>query len=495
MFFVEGVSWKYIYKNEVIMQLKQLVLVLIASSFLLADSSTGKRDSAAYLGAKQLDKDSLGSLVLRQNSIDPRIMQIKVVPQGAQGLTGLAATLQGSSCGYHAMKNGILFSQALLESSEKAHYLASLQSLDYTHFLFGGPQAPWRQFIMQQRFRTVARKIYREQIEKSLKQCSLEDRQLLSRCIHDLEVVDPVVSPAGFTYSADNAIVYSQLTQRMEKMMRQGSKHSIALKRLVEKLADYFGSLAIHFTIAYDGRCYDSNKTLSHVVGDAYGCWVSPAEIAAMVNYQRDEGLLQTHPDLLVATYGEVFGGAAEHASVSEKLSQLYTLVTETDDDVVGVVLVYLGGTANVLSLRDKITVWAKNLLGSFYSEAQQLQKNQDYGHWVSLVVSRIKGDMRYYLLDSLNSTRALSRSRIRDLIAIFDGKKELPGYQWTVGYTDSSAFKESKGVSLEVYKEDSEQSLSLNKTNIALGVGSISVAGLAYYYYQMVKPFIELGT
>ena len=481
-FYREGILVLYSIR-EVIMQLKQVALVLIIGSSLCADSLTVRQareaHSLPYLGSQQLDKRTLGSMVLKQDSADSRILQIKVVPQSAQGLTGLAATLQGSSCGYHAMKNGLLFSLALLEGSERDQYLQSLRSADYAHFLFGDVQAPWRQFIIQQRFKPIARKVYHRQVKKALKNCFKEDDQLLRRCINDLDLVDPVVSQKGFCYSADKAVVCSQLSQRMEKMISQGSKYSVALRRLHGRLNECFSDIAITFTIAFDGRCYEPyalTKTLAQFSGESYGRWVNSGEIIALVDHQRAEGLLQVHPRLLVATYGDDLGGEAEHAFTSEKLSQLYALVTETDDDIVGTVLVYLGGNKTDKSFVVKLRSWAGGFFGSFSGDALQLQARQDFSHWIALVVSRIKGDMRYYVLDSLNGTGALSRSRIRDLIDIFDGKKELPGYQWTTEQT------------LNVFHalEPKKPFLS-QRTKVLLGSigGSIGVAGLACYGYK----------
>ncbi len=459
------------------MTTKQLVLVLMAAGPLYADSQTVDAARAAhtlpYNGAEQFTKDTPG--VAKVDANDPRRMQIKVAPQNVPGTTGLAAGLQGSSCGYHATKNGILQALALLQNADRAQYRESMQSTDYAHFLFGTPEAPWRQEIMKQRFKSVARKIYRRKIEEALKKDTVADKALLRHCINALEPVDPVFTPEGFVYRADIDLVYAQLLQRMETMLLHGSKFAPASVQLhQEKLTEFFDAITIEFTIALDGRCYEPHnptKTIGQVSGDQYGKWVSSDEITSLVEHQRGTGLLQTQPRLLVATYGEDLGGLTEHAFASEKLSQLYALVTETDDDVVGVVLVYLGGSKpSESSTMQKIWSW----FDSFSSHAEKLQSTQDRGHWISLVVSRIKGDMNYYALNSTNGN-VLNHARVNELISYFDGKKELPGYEWTIGQT-------GKPMHHEATKKPSYRKTKLLLGGIGLGI-------LGYYAYKWYYP------
>ena len=466
------------------MKSKQLVIALIVGSSLGADMRTVKQareaHSLSYLSSEQIGTDRLGSLLLQKNSSDARVMQIKVAPQMSQGLFSLAATLEGSSCGYHAVKNGILFSLALLEGPAKDTYLPLLKSDEYARVLFGKPQAPFRLFVMQQRFKRIASTIYHKQIEMALKHSVNQDNQVLLRCIHDLDVVDPTVAEQEFSYSADTAIVCSQLKQRMEKMIAQGSSHSEALKRLLGKLKEYFNHQKIQFTITFDGRCSTFTRPLGSIVEGSmnpwqgvvkkindlhlYGRWATSAEIMDMVDYQRSEGLLQEHPRLLVAV-GE-YGAFA-----NDKLSALYALLTETDDDLIGTVLVYLGSS-------EKLEKVVKKYTKTFAEEAQQLQQSQDYGHWISLVVSRIKGDKRYYVLDSLNSSGALSHHKIRELIDIFDGKKQLPGYQWTISQAQRATTSLSSLPSGKSF-------LSLRTKALLVGIGLAALACGGYLSYS----------
>lgn len=159
----------------------------------------------------------------------------------------------------------------------------------------------------------------------------------------------------------------------------------------------------------------------------------------------------------------------------------------ETNDDCVGVVLVYLpsgGGTMAYKPVRRMVS-WVESWFSSyvgFAQDAKSIQSGQDSGHWVTLVVARIKGDVRYYILDSLGINR-LRASRINDIIDMFDRKKSLPGYEWSAMQAQQLVAKSNVP---PVVKAQPSQ---LSWTTLSIGV---AVAGLctygAYSFYTHKK-------
>ncbi len=57
----------------------------------------------------------------------------------------------GASCGYHALRNGILLGKAVLNAPQCNQYLTDLYSPDHMNAFFGTQWSPWRSFILEQR--------------------------------------------------------------------------------------------------------------------------------------------------------------------------------------------------------------------------------------------------------------------------------------------------------------------------------------------------------
>ena len=85
------------------------------------------------------------------------------------------------------------------------------------------------------------------------------------------------------------------------------------------------------------------DNVIARVSQEKNGSWVQTDEMQKLVKAQRGDGILANEPTLLVATYGE-YHGDDEHAVASEELVQLYSLIRNTKQDCVRVVLVYLPG-------------------------------------------------------------------------------------------------------------------------------------------------------
>lgn len=424
-----------------------VVVIALGMGACVAESPLVRQARAEFakpgITAQQFDRDFLKAYKTHEKG---QAVQITVENQ-CTGIVGLEGSLQTSSCAYHAIKNGILCALAILNSAEREEYLRSMISGDYSRLLFGLPASPWRLEIMKARFQSVARKVYRKQIARSLKKSRSAERRLIKHCIKNLLPLDPIQGPEGFRYRADKEQIYAQLTERMNTMIRQGSKHAGMLKSLLDCFNHYFeDTVEVNFAISLDGRCYDPHnptKTLGTVQGDQYGTWVTSSEITCLADYQRTEGLMQTCPSLLVATYGDDIGGHDDHAYASENLAKLYAVAHETEDDLIGVVLVYLSSQYEE-TWWHRLTGWFSDQKSSFAGDAYSIQHSYDRGHWVACVISRINKGMQYYVLDSVNSDRVLAHPRVQDLIQIFNGKKELPGYQWTRDQVGEAVKKKS---------------------------------------------------
>ncbi len=403
-----------------------------------------------YTHAAQLTKEDLGGLFVAQDAHDNRRIQIKSVAQSSTG----DEELRGASCGYHAFRNGTLSAFALINKGEAQGALKELASQNHAHNLFGTKSSPWRIEVGRVRNEPTARKVFRETVYNSLTfpdDDVLQEYNFLIRCAREITVpalARPAVWEDGFHYSVTKKEVYASLIERLNKLALQGgqeqkqmSKALINNRTLLDK---YFNDdFSIDFTIDFEGVCTRADapkKLLARVAGDKYGNWLQTDEMPTLVNAQRDSGILEKEPTLFVATYGEDLGGDEHHAFASEKFTQLYALIRETKNDCVGVVLVYLSGGSPSKGGKPSIVrkmfswfgSWFASKQNSFAQDAQEIQSVHDSGHWISLVVSRIKGDIRYYVHDSLGNANRLRNSRVNEIIDVLDGKKSLPGYSWT---------------------------------------------------------------
>lgn len=459
-----------------------------------------------YSHASQLSRDHLGGLFLAQDAQDLRRIQIKSV---SQSLTGDECELRGASCGYHALRNGTLTALSLLDKGEAQSKLKQIASQRHANELFGTKIAPWRIEIGRLRNESTARKIFRERIVKGFNhQVANKEFDLLMRCVGEINVpalARPAVWEDGFHYSVSKKEVYEALAERLNKFAAQGTKdQQVASKALLANRAtldQYFDkNLDVDFKIDFEGACTftNSQQGLTRVPGVRYGNWVQSDEMPSLVNAQRDNGILVEQPMLLVATYGEDHGGDEHHAFASEKFTQLYSLIRETDDDCVGVVLVYLSSGASsqgaassvVRNMLSWFGSWFSSQKGkSFAKDAEDIRSVQDNGHWITLVVSRIKGDVRYYTLDSLGNSNRLRNSRVNEIIDILDGKKSLAGYSWTAKQVakQSSGMSKAKATSLRsVGKTQLKNDLKKEYSWTQIGLGTLVTGLVAYGAYAI---------
>lgn len=454
-----------------------------------------------YDKASQLTKQDLGSLFLAQDAQDSRRIQIKSVDQGA---TGSDVELRGSSCGYHALRNGILCADALINKDGTRASLKKISSQGHANELFGTKQAPWRLIIGKMRNEATAKRVCRERIFNTLtlkKEGPDREFDLLMRCAGDIHLpilARPAIWEDGYHYPISRRDVHKALIDRSEVIAQHGkSDVQGAAKALKNRsiLDSYFqGDLSMEFVIDFEGQCYFAESPdliIAQVPGIKYGNWVQSDEMPTLIDTQRSEGLLETEPSLLVATYGEDQGGVDQHAFASEKFMQLYALIRETKDDCVGVVLTYLPGCSSKGSHEGSWIGRAASWFGSWFSavkrgtfaqDAQAIQSVEDNGHWVTLVVSRIKGTVFYYILDSLGNGKKLRNSRINEIIDIFDGKKSLPGYSWTARQVEKQCGNHSASGAQR--SAEVKQGYSWTK----IGVGTLASGLLAYAAYTLYQ-------
>ncbi len=460
-----------------------------------------------YGQALQLKAADLGDLVVAQDKRDARRLQIRSLSQGS---TGSDTSLRGSSCGYHALRNGTLFGQALIQNNRSAELLGQLRSASHAEKLCGAKQSQWRLDVLQQRFKSTARRVYRQLVLQGLThaQGNQAEFDLLKSCIRDIDpsaVNSPEVWQNGFRYHADKAAVYRAISQRIKKKITQGTKASAQLKVLnsTAKFDKYFGAVSIDFTIKFDGTCISTlepDVVLGRVTGDMYGKWIRTEEMPNLVDAQRSRsGILHAVPNMLVATYGEDLGGYEGDMFASENFAQLYTLIHHTKQDCVGVVLVYLGGsTTSQPSLVGKLFSWfgswfTSSKKTSFADDARKVQGGQDNGHWIALVVSRLKGDLRYYVLDSLANSPRLRNNRINTIISILDGRKRLPGYAWTANQQsqqaeDCSYSRVTGGGSFRSPQASVHGAPSSGSSLTKMTVGAVGLGLLLYTMYNLRK-------
>lgn len=452
-----------------------------------------------YSNAAQLTKNDLGGFFLAQDSYDTRRIQIRSVNQCSTG----DEALRGASCGYHALRNGVLGALALINHGEAQSTLKQLASPQHADDFFGTKTSPWRIEVALLRNNKTARDTFRQIVLNSLKPAgkgAAKERDFLTSIIqHDLIVPTPAVWEDGFNYSATKHDVYAALAARCNKLAEQGTRDQKEMSKALNKrevFDKYFSDeLLVDFTIDFEGICKRTDSSvLSRVGGVKYGNWLETGEMPKLIAAQKERGILENEPTLLVATYGDDLGGDEQHAVASDKIIQLYSLIRETEMDCVGVVLVYLPGGSpkgSNSSVVRRVFSWFGSWFSSkgFAQEAGDIQSGQDNGHWISLIVSRIKGDLRYYALDSLGNVNRLRDSRINEVIDIFDGKKGLPGYSWTVQQIEKQSSGLSKiklGSLRSVAKTQLKAEVRPGYSWTQIGVGTLAMGLVAYAAYSV---------
>ncbi len=265
-----------------------------------------------------------------------------------------------------------------------------------------------------------------------------------------MEVVRLIVPPAvnqpelwedGFRYAATKSEVLSVILERMNTLLKTKSSLTPHLKNLtsIEQLERYFDNPVVDFMISFDGKCYETlspDVIIQEVADEKYGQWIRTTEMEHFIKEVRKTHLLKPCSELIIAPYGENHGGDDEHAVVSENFLNLYEAFRGSSKDCVGVVLLYLSKSSfekRSSGLFSWIGSWfSGGRKSSFSQDAENLQGSQNNSHWITVVAAKIKGKVHYYVLDSLTGSNRLEDSRVKEVIEILDGQKELPGYRWT---------------------------------------------------------------
>ena len=450
--------------------------------------------------AQQLTLSDLGSRLVAQDSVDPRRIQIRSLDQSSsRDMEGIEGS--SSSCGYLALYNGILCASALMLPTSKGTHLSNLSSTIYAASLFGSYRSPWRMTIMQERFKGTARELFQKQVLQLLAcpaEASKEDYEYLKCVIRSLdprEVHHPEVWEDGFRYHANKDAVYVALYDRMATIVRDGTSATKVRKQLTRSDLDkYFKDLVVDFTISFDGNSYSTftpDVSLKKVDGEQYGRWVRTTEMPHFIKFVKESNLLHNAPSLIIDTYGEDRTDNGEHAYATEGLTKLYTHMRSTKTDCMGIILMYVSPSHfKKSSLYQSPLRSLCSWLGSWFSSASvesttyksdfEAQGTHDYGHWISLVVSRLNGSVNYYICDSLSNINRLRDPHVNEIIDILDGKKELPGYDCT--------HKEMRGQPSKVCSSESHSPSRL-VLPIIMGTGiACALSYVAYSYYKKSK-------
>lgn len=434
---------------------------------------------------QHLSSVTLGSKLIAQDSQDKRRFQIRSLDQTSSGqIEGIEGASSG--CGYFALYNGNLCASALM-FPERSSDLADISSTKHAQSLFGNLKSPWRLTIMQERFKPTARKIFQQQVLEFLHcpaEANKEDFEYLTCVIKSLDarvIHHPEIWEDSFRYHARKDTVYSALWDRMATISREGSSATKVRKLLNrDELDIFFKNVSVDFSISFDGVCSDSQ--FPHTIDvEQHGRWVRTTEMPALIDSLHEQNFILT-------TYGEALTNDQEHAVTSEQFIKLYSTMRKSKDNCVGVVLVYISpGHSKMRSLQSSTLGSLFSWFGSWFSgvkkdssfksDFETCQGSSDYGHWISLVVSRINGIVHYYVFDSLANANRLRDPIINEIIDIFDGKKPLPGYEWTSN--------QMQGLRP---KEESSNNQTLNQSWVPFIVGTGIVCALTYTAYSYYK-------
>jgi hypothetical protein len=246
--------------------------------------------------------------------------------------------------------------------------------------------------------------------------------------------------------------------------------------------------------------------------GSLEGRWILGEEVMKLVNYvkldaERGGIFGAVPPNLLVTTYGDLGGDFA-----GPGFDDLYRIMRDArDTNIIAVVSVYVQFPASGLfNFLGQIFswIWGKKE-ESFGEEHNRHQQEQDGGHYISLVVSRIRGQVQYIISDSLGNANRLRDPRVNRIINILDGKEPLSRFQDVQVVQDVAPHVNPDGsvqsrpparIGAQVIVNPEERNQSQRQSNGALemtagakfimtGAFAALVYGGYKYYYRNAQP------
>lgn len=415
-----------------------LCFVCTVGSLLFADID--------YNGARLLNTFRLGDCVKEIDPQDSRRIQVWSINQFHERGGG------GASCGYHALRNGILLAKAVLHPAQSEQYFSDYYSHEHVSALFGYSQSPWRSLISDRRATTGG--VWSEcvknlsLIDGSLDGWKREEWEIVRQCKSDvarmLTTQKGIVTEDGqrysYSFSQDQVMrAFSQeLVRKAIPERADGQLH--ALVSTPEKIRQYVSPQPVNFTVSVDR-----------------GDWIDKTEMPRLVEHEKAFGMLFGAPELIVATYGGTIGSVeltdtllatlnekegaptTRDSFLTEEFCALKKAMSTTQNDILGIVLVYTNysdSSSNQVSsliaqVQQKIANIANSFWNSFWggktqTDQEKMNAEQTDGHWFTLVVARLRGQTQYLIANSGANYSCLRDSKVNEIIRHFEGRDRV---------------------------------------------------------------------
>ncbi len=393
-----------------------------------------------YSSSRLYGVQQIAGCVKQVDIRDPRRLQVWSINQfEAQGGSG-------ASCGYHALRNGILLAKSVIFADRFQQYSSDLYSYQQVDALFG-PKGRWRSFIMLKRVAQEAKKYCDDaltgilQTKQDMPLWNQSESNVLRARVPDVagQIAQArSVCDGGYHFAVDNDQLLRIFFQKIApftqpladgQLHRDASAYNAVNNQAV--LSRYFKDATLNFIVPTDG-----------------GDWIKMEEFPPIIDAERAQGMMNEVPGLIITNYGANIGGVQLGADIlaqlnagpgshsdldefalDERFRELKREMTTTQHDVVGVVLVYVHGAAKKVNwVVQKINSWWGWLVGAPQADAYtQMNAENTNGHWFTLVVARLQGQTQYLIADSAANYSRLQDSKVNEIIAHLEGRRPQP--------------------------------------------------------------------
>ncbi len=426
------------------------------------------QQAATFQQAQLLTPATLSNLQIEVDTSDSRRIQIYVPRQHECAGPGEDQLyLTASSCGYHALYNGMKLALAQIYPLQRQQFLTELMSKNAILQTFGTLQSQWRSFIMRKRLDSSLRDVVRDlcleafKVEGEIAQPGPNYQgTIFSSTRQSMRIRRALEEPTATV--AEFALIYNRLRDTSTKLLHGARPEATGFRLIVntdtfltaleqtidehlrgvldnnrveyEALLRRIGEDRQHFSNAffrpiiidllaqYDQKIYQRNvKIFENTVALPYGKWLLGEEIPALMDFeQQRQSPLHNVNGLRLCTYNDT-------ANIG--FQELVADMARPNQDVMAIIAVYIGDT----SVSSQFEKFVRSIFGpimspepdTLHQTTQRLTKEKTNGHWITLLVSRINGQTTFLITDSSGSCR-FNEKQINEIIEILDGRRPL---------------------------------------------------------------------
>lgn len=478
------------------------IKAIVSSIFLLQMFNGHAMESGNAVASTFFAKEQLGDAFKAAKDVADKQQRIQVSVLNQFSTEGSSA----ASCGYHALRNGLLLADAVLRPQENS--LAKLKDVQHMNELLNS-KGTWRTFIRQLRIKEIAALIISHKLMATLKGGKIvpldaTNKEALRGATNDFRLIFPGMNNAeadkelalvvtlikslgrkfqpditgeSFHYVIDPEQFYMTFMASVNDLIiiyehNDKAEKSLPLLQVLQqggrdKFAHYFAPEKIEFTINLEGQVFENGKTTRYPFEprtNLKGDWIDTEEMDPLINFETlqkpenairyenmiyERGILQgLGSAIAVFDSGSfLFANMLDEKYINNSASDPYktkaaveNLLTpefkrvrrnvRTDADFTGLVLVYISKSNTMgSSVIESLTSSASSILGLSGTTQDknayaQMNQNQNYSHWITLLVIGNGGKRQYVIADSMGSDR-LNDPTINKIIALLEGYED----------------------------------------------------------------------